>query len=162
MCNCNLLNLKQMKNSIHLMSSLLIGVALISCNQASKNQENVEKSTIQVESKQPQVEKTEEVFVPVKTYRVGEQVPNDLVCMVNNAFMGKAQIAVPVNGKTYYGCCEMCVYRLNKEENSRMAVDPFSGKKVDKSEAYIVLKKANGEVDYYETEANYHSFTKKM
>lgn len=162
MCNCNLLNLKQMKNSIHLMSSLLIGVALISCNQASKNQENVEKSTIPVESKQPQVEKTEEVFVPVKTYRVGEQVPNDLVCMVNNAFMGKAQIAVPVNGKTYYGCCEMCVYRLNKEENSRMAVDPFSGKKVDKSEAYIVLKKANGEVDYYETEANYHSFTKKM
>ncbi|PKP39725.1 MAG: hypothetical protein CVT96_11680 [Bacteroidetes bacterium HGW-Bacteroidetes-13] len=151
-----------MKNSIHLMSSLLIGVALISCNQASKNQENVEKSTIPVESKQPQVEKTEEVFVPVKTYRVGEQVPNDLVCMVNNAFMGKAQIAVPVNGKTYYGCCEMCVYRLNKEENSRMAVDPFSGKKVDKSEAYIVLKKANGEVDYYETEANYHSFTKKM
>ncbi len=162
MCNCNLLNLKQMKNSIHLMSSLLIGVALISCNQASKNQENVEKSTIPVESKQPQVEKTVEVFVPVKTYRVGEQVPNDLVCMVNNAFMGKAQIAVPVNGKTYYGCCEMCVYRLNKEENSRMAVDPFSGKKVDKSEAYIVLKKANGEVDYYETEANYHSFTKKM
>lgn len=151
-----------MKNSIHLMSSLLIGIAIISCNNAPKNQEKVNKSTIQVESKQPQVEKTEEVFVPVKTYRVGEQVPNDLVCMVNNAFMGKAQIAVPVNGKTYYGCCEMCVYRLNKEENSRMAVDPFSGKKVDKSEAYIVLKKANGEVAYFESEENYQSFSKKM
>lgn len=149
-----------MKNSLLLMSSLLISVALVSCNQASKNQENVEKSTIPVESKQPQVEKTEEVFVPAKTYRVGEQVPNDLVCMVNNAFMGKAQIPVPVNGKTYYGCCEMCVYRLNKEVNSRMATDPFSGKPVDKSEAYIVLQKANGEVAYFESEANYHAFVK--
>ncbi len=152
-----------MKNSIHLMSTLLIGVTFISCNNAPKNQEKVDKSTTQIEA-QSQVEKTntEKTFIPAKEYQVGDQVPNDLVCMVNNAFMGKAQIAVPVNGKTYYGCCEMCVYRLNKEENSRMAVDPFSGKKVDKSEAYIVLKKANGEVDYYETEANYHSFTKKM
>jgi YHS domain-containing protein len=149
-----------MKNSLLLMSSLLIGAALVSCNQTPKNQENVEKSTIPVESKQPQVEKTEEVFVPAKTYRVGEQVPNDLVCMVNNAFMGKAQIPVPVNGKTYYGCCEMCVYRLNKEVNSRMATDPFSGKPVDKSEAYIVLQKANGEVAYFESEANYHAFVK--
>lgn len=151
-----------MKNSIRLMSSLLIGATLVSCNQVSKNQENVEKSTTPIESKHPQVEntKTADVFVPVKTYRVGEQVPNDLVCMVNNAFMGKAQIPVPVNGKTYYGCCEMCVYRLNKEANSRMAIDPFSGKTVDKSEAYIVLKKPNGEVDYFESEANYHAFAK--
>ncbi|MDT8415417.1 MAG: hypothetical protein RQ735_08555 [Flavobacteriaceae bacterium] len=151
-----------MKNAIRLMNTLLIGVALVSCNQTSKNQENVEKSTTPIESKQPQVEttKTADVFVPAKTYRVGEQVPNDLVCMVNNAFMGKAQIPVPVNGKTYYGCCDMCVHRLNKEANSRMATDPFSGKTVDKSEAYIVLTKADGEVTYFESEANYHAFAK--
>jgi len=76
--------------------------------------------------------------------------------------MGKSQIEVPVNGKIYYGCCEMCVHRLNKEESSRMTIDPFSGKNVDKSEAYIVLKKANGEVAYFESEANYQSFSKKM
>ncbi len=144
------------------MTAIMIGVVLSSCNNSGKNQENVEKSTTPIESKQPQVEntKTADVFVPAKTYRVGEQVPNDLVCMVNNAFMGKAQIPVPVNGKTYYGCCDMCVYRLNKEEGSRMAIDPFSGKTVDKSEAYIVLKKPNGEVYYFESEANYHAFAK--
>jgi len=41
-----------------------------------------------------------------------------------------------------------------------MATDPFSGKPVDKSEAYIVLKKASGEVAYFESEANYHAFVK--
>jgi YHS domain-containing protein len=41
-----------------------------------------------------------------------------------------------------------------------MATDPFSGKAVDKSEPYIVLQKANGEVAYFEPEANYHAFVK--
>lgn len=66
-------------------------------------------------------------------------VEPSLVCMVNDAYMGKPQIPVPVNGKTYYGCCEMCVDKLNNIESARIAIDPFSGNQVDKSEAFIVV-----------------------
>lgn len=95
------------------------------------------------------------------SYKIGDQVPNDLVCMVNNAFMGKAQMEVPVDGKMYYGCCEMCVGRLNDDESSRMATDPHSGNLVDKSEAYIVLENENGKVSYFESRENFESYKGK-
>ena len=37
-------------------------------------------------------------------YAKGDKVPNETVCMVNDAYMGKKQIEVPHDGKTYYGC----------------------------------------------------------
>ena len=77
-------------------------------------------------------------------------VEPSLVCMVNDAYMGKPQIPVPVNGKTYYGCCEMCVDKLNNLESARIAIDPYSGNPVDKSEAYIVLMNPQGAVAYFE------------
>ena len=49
--------------------------------------------------------------------------------MVNDAYMGKKQIEVPHDGKTYYGCCEMCVERIPKDKSVREATDPFSGEK---------------------------------
>ncbi|OYX20226.1 MAG: hypothetical protein B7Z16_06895 [Algoriphagus sp. 32-45-6] len=73
-------------------------------------------------------------------------VEPSLVCMVNDAYMGKPQIPVPVNGKTYYGCCEMCVDKLNNIESARIAIDPFSGNQVDKSEAFIVVTNTQGAV----------------
>jgi len=94
-------------------------------------------------------------------YSVGSQIPNKLVCMVNNEYMGKPQIAVPVNGKTYYGCCQMCVGTLNNDETARMGIDPFSNKKVDKTEAYIVLMKEEGEVNYFESKENYLNYMKR-
>ncbi|WP_445747828.1 hypothetical protein [Polaribacter sp.] len=96
-----------------------------------------------------------------QNYAVGSQIPNELVCMVNNAYMGKPQIAVPVNDKTYYGCCQMCVGTLNNDETARTAIDPFSNKKVDKTEAYIVLMKAEGDVSYFETKENYLKYKQK-
>lgn len=87
-------------------------------------------------------------------------VEPSLVCMVNDAYMGKPQIPVPVNGKTYYGCCEMCVDKLNNIESARIAIDPYSGNPVDKSEAYIVLMNPQGAVAYFESEANYNAFKK--
>ena len=87
-------------------------------------------------------------------------MPNDLVCMVNNAYMGKPQIPVPVNGKTYYGCCQMCVGKLNSDAVARTGIDPFSFKPIDKTEAYIVLMKKEGEVAYFESEENYNKFKK--
>ena len=41
------------------------------------------------------------------------RVPDaNLVCMVNDRYMGVEQIPVQVEGRTYYGCCEMCKTRL--------------------------------------------------
>lgn len=86
---------------------------------------------------------------------LGDQVPNDYVCMVNDAYMGRLQFEVPFEGKTYYGCCDMCKERIPKDESVRYAIDPFSKKKVNKADAYIVLIGQNGEVVYFENEENY-------
>lgn len=94
----------------------------------------------------------------VPSYQIGDQVPHDLVCMVNNAYMGKKQFEVPFEGKTYYGCCNMCVERIPVDKEARTAVDPYSSKEVDKSEAFIVLVSAQGHVAYFENEQNYKQF----
>ena len=57
--------------------------------------------------------------------------------MVNNAVYEKDQIAVQVDGKTYFGCCEMCKGRLASDASARSATDPVSGKTVDKATAVI-------------------------
>lgn len=84
----------------------------------------------------------------------------ELVCMVNNAYMGKKQFPVEFNDKLYYGCCEMCVNTIQNEANVRVAKDPVSGKEVDKSEAFIALEPGNqyGGVLYFESEANYKKY----
>jgi len=79
------------------------------------------------------------------------------VCMINNQRFNKAQIAIDVDGKTYYGCCEMCKDRLRNDPESREAVDPVSGKKVDKATAVIGATEA-GDVFYFESESNMQSF----
>lgn len=91
-------------------------------------------------------------------YAVGEQVPTKQVCMVNDAYMAKDQIPVPVNGKTYYGCCQMCVKTLNEQESARVATEPHTNEKVDKTEAYIVLLKEDGTVGYFKSEENYVAY----
>jgi YHS domain-containing protein len=79
------------------------------------------------------------------------------VCMVNNQFMGKAQIPVAVEGKTYFGCCEMCKDRLTRDVTARMAKDPVSGKDVDKASA-VIAKRGNGQVLYFENAQNLERF----
>ena len=110
------------------------------------------------EQKQASTEEPTEALAGVPSYRIGDQVPHDLVCMVNNAYMGKKQFEVPFEGKTYYGCCNMCVERIPVDKDARIAVDPFSSKVVDKSEAFIVLVSAQGHVAYFENEQNYKQF----
>ena len=82
------------------------------------------------------------------------------VCMVNNQLFGKDQIPVQVEGKTYYGCCEMCKERLAKDAESRTATDPATGKKVDKATAVIVAQ-ADGSVLYFESEETLQQYQKK-
>ena len=58
-----------------------------------------------------------------------------------------------VDGKRYYGCCAMCKERLARDPRARTAVDPVSGKEVDKATA-LIAKRADGSVLYFENEAN--------
>ena len=75
------------------------------------------------------------------------------VCMINDRSMANEQIPVEVDGKTYYGCCPMCKERLAKDEASRYAIDPVSGKKVDKAKA-VIGALPGAAVLYFENEAN--------
>lgn len=70
------------------------------------------------------------------------------VCMVTNQFMGTAQIPVEVEGKTYFGCCEMCKGRLANEPATRQATDPVTGEPVDKASA-VIAKQADGKLLYF-------------
>jgi YHS domain-containing protein len=79
------------------------------------------------------------------------------VCMVNNQFMGREQIPVEVEGKTYFGCCEMCKGRLAQDPASRSAKDPVSGKLVDKASA-VIAKRPSGEVLYFESRDTFERY----
>jgi len=85
------------------------------------------------------------------------RVASDKVCMVNDRSMAMDQIPVEVDGKTYYGCCNMCKDRLAKDEAVRFAIDPVSGKKVDKAKA-IVGALPGAEVLYFESIANLEKY----
>ncbi|NEM98481.1 hypothetical protein [Pontibacter burrus] len=87
-------------------------------------------------------------------------LPKDLVCMVNNAFMGKKQYPVEFEDKMYYGCCEMCVNTIKNQREVRYTKDPLTGEEVDKSAAFIALKPggANGDVLYFASEENYRQY----
>lgn len=127
------------------------GILMISCNPK-------EKPVI------PEKETAVAAVTPDKgsllaVYKKGEQVPNELVCMVNDAYMGKKQMEVPFDGKMYYGCCDMCVKRIPEDATVRMAVDAHTGAKVDKATAFIVLlDEVHGNVAYFESEKNYQDF----
>ncbi len=129
--------------------SVLSVFVLASCQNKEKLKEVTQAEHATENSQEPQV----------LAYNVGDKVPNNQVCMVNNAYMGKDQFEVPYDGKTYYGCCNMCVERIPNDETARKATDPFTGKQIDKANAYIVLKDQTGNVDYFENEDNYKKFS---
>lgn len=83
-------------------------------------------------------------------------VEHKYVCMMNNAVFDKEQMAIEVEGKTYYGCCEMCKGKLQSDASARQAVDPVSGKTVDKADA--VIGEYQGVVYYFENQANFEKF----
>jgi YHS domain-containing protein len=89
-----------------------------------------------------------------------EKVEPKRVCMVNNTVFPKDQIPVEVGGKTYYGCCEMCKGRLASNAELREALDPVSGKPVDKASATIGAK-PDGGVLYFESEKTFQQYAKR-
>lgn len=72
------------------------------------------------------------------------------VCMVNDAVMGKGQIPVKHEDKTYYGCCEGCVEKIKTMRSVRYASDPVTGREVDKAKA-VILEGPAGEALYFES-----------
>lgn len=135
---------------------IVLGVSIFSVFALTSCQNKTEEPTVTTNEEQ-----MSDMMQPSQTlaYNVGDKVPNKQVCMVNNAYMGKDQFEVPYDGKTYYGCCNMCVERIPNDETSRKAKDPFTGKEIDKANAYIVLKDQQGNVDYFENEENYKKYS---
>jgi YHS domain-containing protein len=89
-----------------------------------------------------------------------ERVQPARVCMVNNSVFPKDQIPVAVDGKTYFGCCEMCKGRLAQDPSARTATDPISGKPVDKAQA-VIGATPQGKVYYFESEKTFAAFQKR-
>jgi YHS domain-containing protein len=90
-----------------------------------------------------------------------EKVEPKTVCMVNERHMAKDQIPVDVDGKTYYGCCEMCKKALATDAAKREAVDPQSNKKVDKATA-VIAKQEDGKVFYFENDESLNKWNAKF
>ncbi|MEW6272269.1 MAG: hypothetical protein AB1689_23550 [Thermodesulfobacteriota bacterium] len=86
-----------------------------------------------------------------------ERVEAKRVCMVNNSVFPKDQIPVQVDGKTYFGCCEMCKGRLASDASARVATDPISGKQVDKATA-VIGETPDGKVLYFESDATFTAY----
>ncbi|MFQ5354557.1 MAG: TRASH domain-containing protein [Thermodesulfobacteriota bacterium] len=88
------------------------------------------------------------------------KVDASIVCMVNDNVMGRTQIPVEVEGKTYYGCCKNCVGKLKGNIAVRTAKDPFSGNDVDKASAFII-EGPKGEALYFESAVTANKFIAK-
>ena len=79
------------------------------------------------------------------------------VCMMNNKVFDKPQIAIEVEGKTYYGCCPMCADKLKNDVSLRTATDPVSGESVDKASA-VIGADTHGMTYYFESKENLDKF----
>lgn len=88
-------------------------------------------------------------------------VENEKVCMVTDMYFGKTQIPVDHAGKTYYGCCANCKETLSKDAKARTAIDPVSGKPVDKAKA-VIAAQADNSVVYFENQKNFEEYAKAI
>jgi YHS domain-containing protein len=81
----------------------------------------------------------------------------EYVCMMQDMVLGKPGIPLQFEGKTYYGCCEMCKEKIkNEPQKYTKAIDPVSRKSVDKASSFIYG--LEGSAYYFETEASRKAF----
>ncbi|WP_347357694.1 hypothetical protein [Bdellovibrio sp.] len=103
------------------------------------------------------------MFVAMGTQALAKEslqiVPNQKVCMVTNMVFPRDQIPVAHAGKTYYGCCENCKKTLAEDASARKAVDPVTGKAVDKATA-VIAARADGSVIYFANKASFERYSK--
>jgi len=89
------------------------------------------------------------------------KVESKNVCMINERSMGKPQIPIVVDGKTYYGCCDMCKKALATDASKRVAKDPVSGAQVDKAAA-VIAANADGAVFYFQNAKNLDTYNARL
>ena len=82
------------------------------------------------------------------------------VCMVNNQYMGRPQIPVQVDGKTYYGCCSMCKARLQSDASTRTAIDPVTNAPVDKGSA-VIGRTPTGAALYFANLEHFQTYSRR-
>jgi YHS domain-containing protein len=144
------------QNSRMFLVVMIIPFLILSCTSGTKKE-----TTNQTKSE-------EVVHAPTLTQKdvsnsKFEIVSNEKVCMVNDRYMYVDQIPIEVDGITYYGCCEDCVMKIQKNIGDvRYAKDPVSGNKVDKASATIVQNKNNGIVYYFKTKTLADAFIKNQ
>lgn len=140
--------------SISIVMLLLLSLLLLSCSNKKKDvAESVTQST---------VETSQTANEPIASTQNYEIVPNEKVCMVNDRFMGVPQIAIEANGTTYYGCCENCIEKLQKNlDDVRFGSNPLFETKVDKASAIIVQDKSSGSVFYFASKEDAQVFIDK-
>jgi YHS domain-containing protein len=72
------------------------------------------------------------------------------VCTVMDRVFSQDLTPVEVKGHTYYSLCGMCSDQLKQDAAARTAVDPVTGKKVDKATALPAADR-DGAVYYFES-----------
>lgn len=139
---------------IYQLSISVLLLLLISCSDKEKE--------VAQNSSQANVKESSMANDAMTSTQAYEVVPNEKVCMVNDRFMGVPQIAIDVNGNTYYGCCENCVEKLQKNlEGVRFGSNPLTDLKVDKFSAVIVQDKSSGSVFYFASKKEANTFIKQ-
>ena len=82
----------------------------------------------------------------------------NLVCMMKDKVVSKPGVAFESNGKTYYACCENCMEKMKGDPAAHtQSIDPVSGQKVDKADAFIYGM--DGKAYYFASEANRKTFS---
>lgn len=133
--------------TLHLLLLVAIATVAVACTTESRDAPTEPATTLPTAAAGPQT-------TPAGLTRVEDP---SLVCMVNDTYMGRAQIRVEVAGKTYFGCCPNCETRLKNEPAVRAAIDPVSGEVVDKASA-VLAQDASGAMLYFANEQNLRDY----
>ena len=133
--------------------ALVTACLALACNSTEGNREAPRESTVEPSASAPTLQSAS---IPAD-HELTLVADSSQVCMVNNQFMGRAQIPVEVGGKTYFGCCEMCKKRLSSDASARTSKDPVTGKVVDKATA-VIAKRSSGDVLYFENSETFERY----
>ena len=146
--------------SMKMLRLCVAGLTLLGCSKAAEPTPSAPAPVMEVAQQTPASPTPEAAPSPAVDTALTRVSDPSTVCMVNDQFMGAAQIPVQVEGKTYYGCCKMCEARLGKDPEARTARDPISQKDVDKATA-VIGKDASGKVLYFESEETFLAYAKR-
>ncbi|MGZ2369478.1 hypothetical protein ACXR6G_06805 [Ancylomarina sp. YFZ004] len=94
----------------------------------------------------------------------GEIIPDSMVCMLGGDIKTKPTLPIEINSKTYWGCCQNCLGKLQRNENNALyALDPLSGESVNKADAIIRQDPQNNKrVFFFKSNETYNQYLKTI